>query len=609
MPEYPLSDSELRKLQNILLEMLIELDRVCKKYDIRYCIIAGTLLGAVRHKGFIPWDDDLDVAMVRSEYNRFREVCVTELDTSRFFFQDDTTDEHYRWGWGRLRRIDSEFVRVGQEHLKMRAGIFLDVFPMDGVPDFPPLRGLFTAYCFFLRKILYAEVGRISAKKSLSRIMYGALSKIPVKIVFRHLERLQRYGVNRETKYARKLTFPTPQGRPFGYLSKWYVDIGEIEFEGRMFPCIREYDEYLSYKFGDYMKLPPPELRHWHPVSEFRLPKEVSMNLKNTPNHKWIYTYDYAPEQIWEPWRTMEVPPAWINFEAQNVSERANAYISNKTLSFVLITDSHYVINGTWPDTRKALSKLNKKISLDGIIHLGDFTDGMVSRNLTAKYVRDVFADFEKIGLNCYATLGNHDCNYFRNNPERLNLNEQRKMYLQGNEPRYYIDYEQKKLRLIFIDSYDVNESLRYGFSNECLDWLNQVLTNVPSHYSTVIFSHLTPLVKLQAWTKEIRNSDAIMEVLNKHSEKIIAYINGHNHCDHLYNDGGFPIISINCAKCEYFTEHKPAGAVVPERMLGDVSQESFDIMTIDTEKREIHFTRFGAGSDRIVSNGKAGWL
>jgi len=272
---YKLSSEELHQLQSVLVEMLIELDRVCKKHDIRYCIVAGTLLGAVRHKGFIPWDDDLDVAMTRSEYKRFREVCKSELDTKRFFFQDDTTDLYYRWGWGRLRRLDSEFVRVGQEHLKMRTGIFLDVFPIDGVPDFPPLRGLFTAYCFLLRKILYSEVGRISAKNALSRVIYGALSTIPAKAVFRNLETLQRYGLNRETKYARILTFPTPKGRPFGYLRKWYVDIGEIEFEGRLFPCVKEFHEYLSYKFGDYMTLPPPGQRHWHPVSKFRLPREV----------------------------------------------------------------------------------------------------------------------------------------------------------------------------------------------------------------------------------------------------------------------------------------------------------------------------------------------
>jgi len=330
---------------------------------------------------------------------------------------------------------------------------------------------------------------------------------------------------------------------------------------------------------------------------------------KNEPNYKWIYTYDYAPDQLWEPWRTTGVAPAWIYEESQNVSGRVNAKVSSDTLSFLLLTDNHYVINGTWPDTREAMSRLNERIRLSGVIHLGDFTDGMVSRELTNQYVYHILEDFKGLGLNCCATLGNHDCNYFKNNPERLTIQEQCVLYLQGNEPRYYIDYKQQKLRLIFIDSYDVNEPLRYGFSSECVDWIDKTLTNMPSNYSTIVFSHLTPLVELQAWAKEIRNSDAIMEVLNKHSEKIMAYINGHNHCDHLHNDGQFPIISINCAKCEYFLEHKPEGAVVPHRRLGDVSQESFDIMTIDTENREIHFTRFGAGKDRVVRNGKAEWV
>ena len=116
---YQLTISELQGLQVVLLEMLVELDRICKKNDIRYCIFAGTLLGAVRHGGFIPWDDDLDVAMLRAEYVKFRLACERDLDKTRFFFQDHTTDAHYRWGYGRIIRKNSEFVRVGQEHVKM----------------------------------------------------------------------------------------------------------------------------------------------------------------------------------------------------------------------------------------------------------------------------------------------------------------------------------------------------------------------------------------------------------------------------------------------------------------------------------------------------------
>ena len=82
-----LTEAQLRRVQKIELEMLVEVDRICRKCGIKYCIIAGTLLGAVRHKGFIPWDDDADVAMLRQEYERFRDACEKELDESRFEFQ------------------------------------------------------------------------------------------------------------------------------------------------------------------------------------------------------------------------------------------------------------------------------------------------------------------------------------------------------------------------------------------------------------------------------------------------------------------------------------------------------------------------------------------
>ena len=102
-----------------------------------------------------------------------------------------------------------------------------------------------------------------------------------------------------------------------------------------------------------------------------------------------------------------------------------------------------------------------------------------------------------------------------------------------------------------------------------------------------------------------------LIDVLDRYAGKILAFINGHNHCDQLFNElknQCFPIISINCAKCEYFTEHKPEGAEVPFRRLGDRTQESFDVMNIDGENRRLKFFRFGAGRDRVVENGKAAW-
>ena len=167
-----LDDKSLRTLQLIELELLQEVDRICRKCGIHYNIIAGTLLGAVRHGGFIPWDDDADVAMLRGEYERFREACRTELDTDRFYFQDHTVTPGYRWGYGKLRRKDTLFLREHQEHMPYDQGVFIDVFPLDAVPESRVGRTIVNFDCFLLRKCLWARVGKIADKSGFRRTVY-----------------------------------------------------------------------------------------------------------------------------------------------------------------------------------------------------------------------------------------------------------------------------------------------------------------------------------------------------------------------------------------------------------------------------------------------------
>ena len=131
-----IDNQTLRKIQMVQLELLQEVDRICKKCDIHYNIIAGTLLGAIRHGGYIPWDDDADVALLRDEYEKFRDACETELDTTRFYFQDHRNTPGYRWGYGKLRRKDTLFLREFQEHMPYEQGIFIDLMPFDNVPDY-----------------------------------------------------------------------------------------------------------------------------------------------------------------------------------------------------------------------------------------------------------------------------------------------------------------------------------------------------------------------------------------------------------------------------------------------------------------------------------------
>ena len=112
-----LSPEQFRKMQLIELEMLVEFDRVCRDNHIDYVLFGGSLLGAVRHKGYIPWDDDADIGMLREDYNRFKKH-MKEMNPEICYFQDHETDPEYRWSYGKLRRTGSKYIRVGQEHLK-----------------------------------------------------------------------------------------------------------------------------------------------------------------------------------------------------------------------------------------------------------------------------------------------------------------------------------------------------------------------------------------------------------------------------------------------------------------------------------------------------------
>ena len=255
-----LSGSELKKLQHIELEMLIEVDRICEKHHIRYSLSGGTLLGAVRHKGFIPWDDDVDVIFHHEEYEKFFLACQTELDRSRFFLQDFRTDAGYRWGYAKLRRIGTEYIKKGQEHLKQKTGICIDLFPLQNVPQGKLRRKLYQKKMFVIRKILYSDMGRKTETSVFMRGLYALLSKIPTNTVHRwRMREIEKFrGIEAENVSCEM--FPNPRF-PDGLDSKIFDSYDRMEFEGRTFMVTAEWDYLLTAAYGDYMKLPPPEKR------------------------------------------------------------------------------------------------------------------------------------------------------------------------------------------------------------------------------------------------------------------------------------------------------------------------------------------------------------
>jgi lipopolysaccharide cholinephosphotransferase len=261
--EVTLSKEQLRQLQLNELELIVEVDRICRKNHIKYSLDGGTLLGAIRHKGFIPWDDDADVIFTRHEYAKFYRACKKDLKKDQFFLQEYRTDPYYRWGYAKMRHKETDYVRKGQEHMRYRTGVCIDVFVVDNVPDNIVLRQMNYYLNECLRKVLYSEVGQFEAPNPILRGWYRILHKIPRNLVFSIRNTVAAIHNRKPTELKSHLLFPYPKKTcKYGMPADSFDEYIDVEFEGMTFKGLKNYDRYLKLLYGDYMELPPEEKRY-----------------------------------------------------------------------------------------------------------------------------------------------------------------------------------------------------------------------------------------------------------------------------------------------------------------------------------------------------------
>ena len=270
---YNLSDEELKQVQNIQKELISEVKRICQKCNIHFGMVGGTMLGAIRHRGYIPWDDDADIGFLRTEYEKFREACKTELNYDKYYMQDLRDTEGYRWGYGKLRRKNTEFIRLNQEFMPYEQGISIDLMPFDNVPDGWLAKRVHFFRCFLYRKLFWSEVGSKEEQNIWIRLVYKIMRLIPMKRVIKSYQRFIDNGQKKKTHLVRILTFPTPKG-VYGYERKWYTRLGMYQFDDMMLPGAKDFDGYLKVKYGNYMELPPVYKRKTHPISKLKLLEE-----------------------------------------------------------------------------------------------------------------------------------------------------------------------------------------------------------------------------------------------------------------------------------------------------------------------------------------------
>lgn len=236
----------LRKAQLRMLDILIEVDKICKRHDIPYWLEGGTLLGAVRHGGFIPWDDDLDISVHRKDMKRLKKALIKELP-EQFGFQDRWTDFNFPSIYYRVRDKKSKIETVVM-YKTSNEGLFIDIIPYEPVPSFCLKKKLDYWYGHCVRAVH-------NQSKSVGDTILSYLCYCP-SLAIVALTRLF-------SKFIPVQTFGHIYGWPsYNIVSKHSLyPLSEIKFEGHNFSAPAIPNDYLESLFGNYMQIPPVEKR------------------------------------------------------------------------------------------------------------------------------------------------------------------------------------------------------------------------------------------------------------------------------------------------------------------------------------------------------------
>ena len=255
MPSY-----DIRPLQLRILDILKAIDTVCRDHNLRYCLVAGTLLGAVRHKGFIPWDDDLDIAMPRDDYETLM-THAAEWIPQPYEAKCAETDPAYSGAFAKI--IDSSTTLIAREHYAYLAGIYIDVFPLDGMPESRLLQHWQMIRYKYYCKMIYL-LHRDPYKHG-----HGASSWLPllVRRLYTHdsLHRKVRRVMMRYPFETSRLVIDYDDRNLRGVMQKSVIfPTKPVVFEGETFAGMADNHTYLTKKYGEYMVVPDTDHRRQH---------------------------------------------------------------------------------------------------------------------------------------------------------------------------------------------------------------------------------------------------------------------------------------------------------------------------------------------------------
>ena len=254
-----LVSAEMKRIWAVLLDMYLTFAEVCDKYGFRYCVMGGTLLGAIRHNGFIPWDDDFDVLMPRDDYNRFIKIASNDF-SHPLFLQTPYSDPGYYVSWIKLRNSTTTGISKHTCHRKFNQGLYFDIFPMDYCD--PKTIEEDTNEINVLNKKMGAYMRRgsclLNERQKQDEITYYTDNPLEV------WNRIQEIASNKKYHNSEFVCNTVYTGDPYTlrmHPISCYSEMIDHKFEGITVKIPVGYDKILSIMYGDYMKFPPIEMR------------------------------------------------------------------------------------------------------------------------------------------------------------------------------------------------------------------------------------------------------------------------------------------------------------------------------------------------------------
>lgn len=252
-----LTAQQLIQLKSLQLEMLVQFKAVCETLKLRYYLMGGTMLGAVRHGGFIPWDDDIDVGMPRQDYEIFLQKAQSLLP-DHLFVQSFVTDPQYPANFAKIRNSQTTYVESSVKKRKMNHGVYMDIFPLDYYPD--------DAKAFERKKTALAlRINRVftDTKPKFTTRLASFVACLYCPTVKKALEK--REGLFRSVKSGSRIANHCGAwGKKEIVPADWYGEGKQVTFEGIEVTIPTQYEKWLTQVYGDYMQLPPEEKRKSH---------------------------------------------------------------------------------------------------------------------------------------------------------------------------------------------------------------------------------------------------------------------------------------------------------------------------------------------------------